>query len=240
MFKQNTIKLDSREVPAPDPRLRGFFTALPGKVIVQLLPPRESMSGFQLPDMIGAKYRANVGVVLGAGGKRNESEENTRADRWLEFGDGVVCRPYDGEWFDDLTLGEFSFDSRVVFFGVHGQPPLEDVLALAAKKTPQGGDGEVWSVPWWESVVAKFVGRDLYPTGDNVLIRRHKRFYAVLSPDLRDDWQEEVEIVRAGPFKEIRPGMAVVKCPAIDILDIEFSDETGLAIVPASAVHAYA
>lgn len=239
-FKQNTIKLDARTIPPLNPK-SACLKATPGKVWVELLPAKEEIGGFILPDVVGQKYRANVGVVISAGDSRTGESWNAPS-RYLRPGDGVLVRPYDGEWFDDFEVGGFKAASRVVCYGLHATPPLEDVINLAHGKTPNVGkneDAETWVINWWESVVAAIVGTSIYPTGDNVLIQRKRKEYAIEVPNA-GFLEDEVEIIAWGPFVELDQGPAVVKYAPEDLLDFDFSDVDGLAIIPASAVHAYA
>lgn len=239
-FKSQVIKLDARAVPAPHPDSKKI-KATAGKVWVEMLPPREEMGGFALPDVVGQKYRANVGAVLSAGGPRytrHESKEIAElkaASRWLQWGDAVLTRPYDGEWFEETI---YPNKSRVVCYGLHATPPLEDVVAISQGKTPQSKEeGETWVIDWWESVVAKIVGTSIIPLGDNVLIRRKKREYALVVP-VNEEYEEEAEIIAVG-WSDIQLGPAVCKYAYEDLLEIEFHDESDLAIVPASTVKAY-
>lgn len=236
-FKQYTIKLANQEIPVLPAPAFSACKALPGKVVVQLAPPRTQMSGFELPITVGQKYWANVGTVLSAGGSRSYLDEWCAPDLFLEPGDHVLLRPYDGMWIDGFSAGGYRAESRVVFYGGAGSPSLYDVTN--GQMGDKDDNGEFEPVPWWESVVAKIGEGHIAPTGDNVLVRRKKKEFAIEVPDDLGFWQDEVEVLACGPFTDVREGPAVVRYTHLDLLDFDFADMEGLAIIPADCIHAY-
>ncbi len=98
------------EMPEPDrapcdPILPQTIKPLPGRVVVQMDPPRQRYGSLCLPDEVKGRTRPDSGTVVAVGPpKRLQSGNHGPVE--LMIGDRVLVRPYHGLWLDDFLAAD--------------------------------------------------------------------------------------------------------------------------------------
>lgn len=227
MHNSNTLQLSSVEVPHIPDEAFSCMTCINGKAAVQMIPPPKRMGSLLVPDTVGGKLRPDVGVVISNGPKVKVS-----------LRDAVLVRPYDGLWLEGFEAGGYKTDAQVRMYGIAAEPSLYQVTN--GEMGEKSDTGVHHSVPWSESIVAKFTRGTIIPTEGNILVRvLRKEIETLLLPDSVNIRLNQCIVEAISETSDFRRGECVTFAPNAELdLSISFYGEDDLFIIRESQIQA--
>lgn len=153
MQNANKIQLGNPKNNIDAAKASRSIRAMPGKVVVEMLPPTTMHGELHLPETVGADLRFDIGVVV--------SQPFSTRLRGIDLespsiGTTVCVVGYDGCWVDGLETPSYQTSNEIRTYGhfceFEGQPVRVD---------------------WWESIPCSIdEAMNLTAYGDKVIIRR--------------------------------------------------------------------
>ena len=164
----------------------GQFHGMPGRLVVEMLPPTQSVGLLVMPETVGANLRSDVGVVL------SPQFATQREGRYVlspKRGSLVCVAPYDGFWLEGAETGGYVSENQIRVYGhfceTQGQPEPYD---------------------WWHSVLCEIdpMSKKLSPQGDKIVFRPDDNQSVteggILLPDVAQRRSAMGTVVAAGPL----------------------------------------
>lgn len=182
-------------------RAVGAFVAMPGRVVVEMVPEPEQVGGLFLPPRVSANLRADVGVVISPAFATTVRGKTIASPR---RGTKVCVAPYDGVWLERAEFSGYGTENQIRVYGHFCQH-----------------EGEPIASDWWDSVPCGIDDMgELQAYGDKVIVRQDpgekKTAGGILLTDRSIDKGAMATVVSVGALigeEELKPGDRVALDP---------------------------